>query len=565
MRFRVRVLLALVVLAVTPLIGIAIGVRHELERRLTADYDSRAAILAGGVRDRLSHESSTIAERLTSLRGAITDNNRLRLAIAQHDPSDRGYLLDYAGDAMRLAGLSMLQIEDSTGRIISSGHFRTEFDRLEPDLPTLLAAAPGGAAIVDARTAEGPLRVIARVDSLRVGGHRVTLVGGTEVDAHFLRSLAPDSEFTVSLATDSSAGPGNASDLSFPFIGGPGSADSGRRTLSQARLVIAHSTADLVAVRQAVDQWLVAAVAFAILMALIAAAWLASQVSRPLSRLADLTTKVDFDRLDVAFATDRSDEVGDLSRLLDTMTRRLRASATRVREAEHRATVGDFARQVNHDVKNGLVPIRHVLRHLAQVEREDPAHLASVFAERRETLDASVEYLDALARNYARLSRPIVRERCDLNALVQIVAASASADDRMSVRLELDSRAPVVSTDSLVVRRILDNLVSNALDAAGPCGGSVTIATGVGSTARSTAARVVVSDTGPGMTEAQLARAFDDFHTTKPTGTGLGLSIVRRLATDIGATLRVDTAPNRGTTVEVLFEPSSEPPTDARH
>src|SRR5208337_2790029 len=107
--------------------------------------------------------------------------------------------------------------------------------------------------------------------------------------------------------------------------------------------------------------------------------------------------------------------------------------------------------------------------------------LATVFAERRPTLDASVEYLDALARNYARLSRPIARESCDLNALVQVVAASAAADNNVSVRLELDPHAPTVSTDPLVVRRILDNLVSNALDAAGAAGGSVTIGTRDGS------------------------------------------------------------------------------------
>jgi signal transduction histidine kinase len=53
------------------------------------------------------------------------------------------------------------------------------------------------------------------------------------------------------------------------------------------------------------------------------------------------------------------------------------------------------------------------------------------------------------------------------------------------------------------------------------------------------------------MTEAELARAFEDFHTTKPNGVGLGFSIVRRLVVDLGAALRVDTAPGQGTTVEV--------------
>ena len=322
--------------------------------------------------------------------------------------------------------------------------------------------------------------------------------------------------------------------------------------------MITHSNAELIRLKESVDRWFAGGLIFGILFALIGATWLAGQVSHPLSRLADLTTRIDLDRLDVAFATDRRDEVGDLSRLLDAMTRRLRASATRVREAEHRATVGDLARQVNHDVKNGLVPIRHVLRHLAQVERDDPQELATVFAERRPTLDASVEYLDALARNYARLSRPIARESCDLNALVQVVAASAAADNRVSVRLELDPHSPTVSTDPLVVRRILDNLVSNAVDAAGAIRGSVTIGTRYGGT--TAGARIVISDTGPGMTEAQLARAFDDFHTTKPAGTGLGLSIVRRLTSDLGATLRVDSAPSRGTTVEIVFAASSDAP-----
>ncbi len=557
MRFRTRVLLALIALALAPLIAIAVGVRHEIDRRLTAQYEARATSLAATVRDELARDGAAIGDRLASLRQAMVDDNRLRLAVAQRDPSSRGYLLDYASDALRLTGLAMLQIQDSSGRIVSSGHFRNEFDRLEPDLPLLLAAAPGGAALVDARTADGPMRVIARVDSLRLGGRRLALVGGMAVNAVFLQALAPDSEFAVALATDSSIHT-DAAALSFPFIGAaPGAPDTAPRSLQQARFIITHTNAELAALKHSVDRWFMAAVAFGIVMAVIGAGWLSGQVSQPLSRLADLTTKVDLDRSDVAFATDRSDEVGDLSRLLDTMTRRLRASATRLRDAEHRATVGDIARQVNHDVKNGLVPIRHVLRHLAQVERDDPQQLAAVFTERRETLDASVEYLDALARNYARLSRPIVRQPCDLNALVQVAAASAAADERIPVCLELDVHAPVVSTDALVVRRILDNLVSNAMDAAGPTGGAVTIATRNGG---SGAAHIVVTDTGPGMTEGQLARAFDDFQTTKPNGTGLGLSIVRRLTSDLGATLRVDTAPNRGTTVEVVFVAATERP-----
>lgn len=553
MRFRTRVLVALIIVAVVPLIGLAIGVRREMDRRLTAQYEARASGVADVTRDELTRESASIADRLASLCGEIAQDNRLRLAIAVHDPSERGYLLDYAGEAMRLTGLAMLQIQDSAGRILSSGHFRNEFDRLEPDLPALLAAAPAGAALVDARTASGPMRVIARADSLRLAGRRLTIVGGLAVTPGSLRALAPDSEFNVTLIVDSAARSGDAAtramDVAFPFIGWPAeAADTGRRSILPARFVITHSTDELTALRWSLDQWVAAAIALGILTALIGAGWLATQVSSPLSRLAEATTRLDLDRLDVAFGTDRADEVGDLSRLLDIMTRRLRASAARVRESERRATIGDVARQVNHDVKNGLVPIRHVLRHLAHVQREDPERLASVFAERRATLDASVDYLDALARNYARLSHAVVHQPCDLNALARAAAASAAADDRVSVRLELDPSAPIVTADALLLRRVLDNLVSNAVDAVAACGGAVTIGTDGASAA---GVRLLIRDTGPGMTEAQLARAFEDFHTTKPNGVGLGLSIVRRLTGDLGAALRVQTAPGQGTMVEV--------------
>ena len=59
-------------------------------------------------------------------------------------------------------------------------------------------------------------------------------------------------------------------------------------------------------------------------------------------------------------------------RVLAAMTDRLRTGSARLREVERRAAVGDLARQVNHDIKNGLAPIRNVLRHFAQVAEQEP-------------------------------------------------------------------------------------------------------------------------------------------------------------------------------------------------
>src|SRR5208283_2700891 len=81
MRFRTRLLFALVTLGLIPLIAVGFGVRREVERRLTTQYEVRAAGLAARVSDDLTHESATIARRLASLRQTMIDDNRFRLAI----------------------------------------------------------------------------------------------------------------------------------------------------------------------------------------------------------------------------------------------------------------------------------------------------------------------------------------------------------------------------------------------------------------------------------------------------------------------------------------------------
>ena len=575
MSFRARLLVAFLIVVLVPLLAFAVGIRHEMDARLTAQYQQRVGALAQVIQEDLSQENASIADRLRALTTAAADDNRFRLAALEAPGSDRFYLLDYAGHAMRLAGLSMLQIQDSAGRIISSGHFRQEYDRLEPELPRLLGATEHGMAIVRARAPDGPFLALARVDSFRIGGHRFTAVGGVELRRPFLTKLARGQELAVTLVTptgvlssdtllerDSSrwmspAGDGKVAttrstsgfvvaELAVPYVDGRGGA---RGTIVPARLVVTHPLSPLRAIRRSIDVWFLAAVGLTGIVALLLGGWLSARVSRPLTALADKTSHVDLDHLDVDFASDREDEIGALSRLLGAMTRRLQASAGRLRDAERRATMGELARQVNHDIKNGLTPIRNVVRHLSQVARERPEQLPSVFTERQGTLESSIAYLDSLARNYARLSPQPGARPCDANAVVQQVVRNAQTTPATELRVRLTEPLPPLLGDDVVVRRILENLVGNAIDSLDSRPGTVTISTEAmqDGDPRQARVRITVADTGRGMTEQQLNRAFDDFYTTKQGGTGLGLSVVRRLVLDLNGSLRVDTAPGEGT------------------
>jgi two-component system nitrogen regulation sensor histidine kinase NtrY len=549
MSFRGRLFLASTFGVLVPLAVLALGVHREMDRRLGGESRRRGSAALEQLGVELARERESIAARLEALSRNLASDNRFRLGLLGESAS-RAYVLDWAGEAMRLSGLSLLQVQDSAGRIVSSGHFRNEYDEVRRELPGFLMEVGAAPALVQVRTPETPLLALAAVESVTVAARPLTLVGGVAVEHRFLRALDPDPDLSVALATpgsESAVAGAVVGTLALPFL------DLVNGASDSARLVVAQSGATLAALRRGLNTWVLVALGVTALLALLLAAWLSRVVSRPLTALAEKTASIDLDRLDQDFTTGRTDEIGALSRLLGEMTVRLRRAVAGLREAERRIAMGDLARQVNHDIKNGLVPIRNVLRHLDQVAREEPAALAGVFEERKATLESSVAYLETLARNYARLSPAASPERCDVNAVVAEVLQGSKG--RPPIRAELAEGLPPVGVDRLMLRRVIENLVGNAADAAaGRKGGTVTVSTEqAGRDGRTAVVRVHIADTGSGMTRAELDRAFDDFYTTKPGGTGLGLSIARRLVLDLGGSLRIDTEPGAGTraTVEI--------------
>ena len=526
MSLRSRLLLAFVLVVLVPIALLALGIRQDITRRLSDEYQVRVNSVVDVIGEDLGLEAAGIGERVASLKTQIVDDGRFRLAVAGLE-TERKYLADYAGNAMRLTGLSMLQIQDSEGRIISSSPGRDQL-------------------------------ALGKREAFTVGDQRFTLIGGIGVDQAFLARLARDRAIVVSLrypggeissvgsapdgATVADAAVG---ELDVPLV--RSHADGSIENV-QARLRVTQSMAPLRALLRSADSWFLATAAGTGITALVLAVWVSSRISRPLADLAEKTAVLDLDRLDVQF-DEGSDEVGRLSRLLGELTARLRSSTARVREAERRATVGDLARQVNHDIKNGLIPLRNVMRHLSQVQRDDPAALPAVYGERRQTVDSSIAYLETLATSYARLSPPATRRPCDLHALIVDVATAAQARERVEVDADLASGLPSVLGDPIAFRRILENLVANAVDSLEGKPGRITISTAAIQRDGEQAVRMTVADTGRGMTSDEAGKIFNDFYTTKEGGTGLGLSIVRRLVMDVQGTIGVESAPGRGTRI----------------
>jgi signal transduction histidine kinase len=562
MMLRTRMLLAFGIVVLIPLALLAFGLRHEMTRRLTGEYKARVASVGAIITEDLQQQSADISARLASLKTALLDDNRFRAAAVGGVDSERIYMLDYAEKAMRLTGLAMLQIEDEDGKIISSGHFRNEHGQAEPGLTEALAIAlkrgSNRIALMTTRSPAGEeFLSLVRSETMQLFGHTFTLVGGDAVDRSFLARLARDPAIVVTLdypggelssATRmTTTGDSEVGALEIPLIR---TGSEPPFEVATARLQVTQSLAPLRDLQRSVDSWFLWTAVSAGIAALLLGVWLSSRISKPLADLAVKTAVLDLDRLDVHFGGG-TDEVGALSRLLGDLASRLRTSMARVRDAERRATIGDLARQINHDIKNGLIPLRNVVRHLEQVERNEPAALASVFADRRPTIDASIAYLETLATSYQRLSPSRARRECDVNALITEVVHAEQGRDRAEFAVHLQPNLPNVSGDPISLRRILENLTVNAVESLESNPGRVRVSSETVERDGERRVRITVADTGRGMSMEETGRIFTDFYTTKEGGTGLGLSIVRRLVMDLGGAVSVESEPGKGTQIVV--------------
>ena len=217
--------------------------------------------------------------------------------------------------------------------------------------------------------------------------------------------------------------------------------------------------------------------------------------------------------------------------------------------------MGEMARQVNHDIRNGITPLRNVLRHLGEVSENEPAALATIFDERRGTLEDGLAYLEDLAGHYAKLSPGRAPEPCRLAELVAAVMHEPGVPHGTRLVNAVPAALPPIMADPVSLRRIFDNLVRNALEALAYGEGTVTIDAAVDEDPHTGEPRILVSvsDDGEGIAPENLDAVFTDFFTTREHGTGLGLSNVRRLVADCGGTVRVASAPGAGTTFTLSF------------
>lgn len=222
---------------------------------------------------------------------------------------------------------------------------------------------------------------------------------------------------------------------------------------------------------------------------------------------------------------------------------------TDITEASRAARVlawGEMARQVAHEIKNPLTPMRLGLQHLRRVQADRLPNYPQLVDETAERLLAEIERLDRIARSFARYGAPPERA-----APLEPIALRPAADELASLfalsterpRIEVlgEATGPVCARREELVQVLL-NLLDNARQAEAS---RVRLVLN-GCTLR-------VEDDGRGIPPEQLGRIFEPSFSTNTSGTGLGLAIVRRLVEGWDATIAVESEPGHGAVFIIRF------------
>jgi signal transduction histidine kinase len=321
-------------------------------------------------------------------------------------------------------------------------------------------------------------------------------------------------------------------------------------------LLVGSSRRDLAVLQAQIRRLALGVGSAGLLLGFLLSWWMAARVSRPVQRLSEVVRQVAAGDWSARVAVRSEDEVGKLAHAFNHMTEQLVEQRRKLVQTERVAAWRELARRLAHELKNPLFPLQLTVENLRRAREQNSGQFDEVFRESTAALLAELENLkNIIARfsDFARMPAPRLQP-VNVNELVRDVIRlhspqfGAVGRPSISPELYLDEQVRFIEADPDLLRRALDNLVLNAMDAM-PAGGTLIIRT----RRENGAVSIEVSDTGTGLTREECERLFTPYYTTKQYGTGLGLAIVQSVVSDHEGKVFVESEPGQGTTFRLIF------------
>ncbi|HWK89101.1 MAG TPA: ATP-binding protein, partial [Longimicrobium sp.] len=214
---------------------------------------------------------------------------------------------------------------------------------------------------------------------------------------------------------------------------------------------------------------------------------------------------------------------------------------------------GEMARQVAHEIKNPLTPMKLAVQHVRRAWADRRDDFEAILERNVESVLREIDSLSEIARAFARFGTPAEAtapvEAVDVRRVAEeTLALYRGGRDGIAYVLDVPEGAPRVHARAGELKEVLVNLLENARAALDGTGEVRIAAEAAGG---GQWLRLDVRDTGEGIPAESLSRIFEPQFSTRTSGTGLGLAIVRRLVESWGGEVTVDSEPGQGTTVHL--------------
>jgi two-component system nitrogen regulation sensor histidine kinase NtrY len=195
----------------------------------------------------------------------------------------------------------------------------------------------------------------------------------------------------------------------------------------------------------------------------------------------------------------------------------------------------EMARQIAHEVKNPLTPIKLSAQLMKKAYDSESADFDGIFKSGVDTVIQQTEILRRIATEFSSFGKAmqLSPETVPLDAFLGEIVSYYRGAEKVGVRLSCDGALPV-RADREALRKILVNLMENAIDAM-PDGGEITVSC----RREGNTALVSVVDSGKGLSGEMQARLFEPYFSTKTNGIGLGLAICQNLARAMDGEIRL--------------------------
>jgi PAS domain S-box-containing protein len=234
-----------------------------------------------------------------------------------------------------------------------------------------------------------------------------------------------------------------------------------------------------------------------------------------------------------------------LQNIVDERTQKLK-------DNERLAAIGQTAGMVGHDLRNPLQTIIGEL-YLAKGEIESlpDGDVKNNLQESTRVIEEQATYMDKIVSDLQAFVRPIKIEKkpINLNELVDSVLSSVNLPANIALKKEMQRNLTEIHADSQLLKRVLINLVTNAVQAM-PDGGILTLRSETTSAGQ---VSVTVEDTGVGIPEKIKPQIFTPLFTTKPRGQGFGLAVCKKVIEAHGGEISFESKEGEGTKFTIKF------------